>query len=262
VTTYTYEPATVRPRRRWGRRLLIVFIVLLVVLGGLLVVADRVAASVAERELGNMVADQLVDQGAKSAPPEVTVGGFPFLTQVLAGKYESVQIRLRDLEGAVDGEGVRVPVVNVDARNVSASLETIRTGKGDVVAETIDGTATISYASVVALMDQPGVRLSEQGGKLLVTAPLDVAGQRVTLRGTAELSVANSRIQIRWADVTADGLPQIPGAQALLNQYARRISISVPVPELPFELDLRGVEARPDGLAVDAQALNVLLNQT
>jgi hypothetical protein len=262
VTTYTYETAPARPRRRWGRRLLVVFIVLVVVLGGLLVIADRVAASVAERELGDLVADKLVAQGAKSSPPEVAVGGFPFLTQVLDGKYESVQIRVRDLEGDVDGDGVRVPVVDVDARNVSASLETIRTGKGDVVAETLDGTATISYPSIVALMDQPGLRLAERDGKLLVTAPLDVVGQRVTVSGAAELSVAKGRVQIRFSDLTADGLPQLPGAEAVLNQYARQISISVPLPELPFELDLRGVEARPDGLAVDAQALNVQLNQT
>jgi hypothetical protein len=56
VTTYTYEEALTRPRRRWGRRLLVVFIVLLVIIGGLLVVADRVAASVAERAISDRVA--------------------------------------------------------------------------------------------------------------------------------------------------------------------------------------------------------------
>ncbi|MDQ7906675.1 DUF2993 domain-containing protein [Phytohabitans sp. ZYX-F-186] len=263
MTTYTheYEAAPPRRRRRWGRRLLIVFIVLLVILGGLLVVADRVAASVAERTISDEIAKELVAQDIKSSPPEVSVGGFPFLTQVLSGEYQSIKISLRDLEGNVEGDGVRVPRLDVDARDVSAPLDTLRSGQGEVVAQTLDGTATISYASVVDLMDQPGLRLSERDGKLVVDAQLDVAGQRVDLSGTADLSIANGRVQIRVRDLQAEGVSQLPGVQALVNQFARQISISIALPELPFKLDVRGVQARPDGLAVDAQALDVALNQ-
>ncbi len=261
MTTYTYEEAPPRRRRRWGRRLLIVFIVLLVIVGGLLVVADRVAASVAERTISDEISKELVAQEIKSSPPEVVVGGFPFLTQVLSGEYQSIKISLRDLEGNVEGEGVRVPRLDVDARDVTAPLETIRSGQGDVVAQTVDGTATISYASVVALMDQPGLRLSERDGKLIVNAPLEIAGQRIDLSGTAQMTVANGRVQIRFEDLEAEGVPQLPGAEALINQFARQISVSLALPELPFKLDVRGVQARPDGLAVDAQALNVALNQ-
>lgn len=261
MTTYTYEPAPARPRRRWGRRLLIIFIVLVVVLGGLLLVADRVAASVAERAISDEIAKELVAQEVTSSAPDVSVGGFPFLTQVLSGKYESIKIGLRDLEGNVEGEGVRVPRLDVDARDVSAPLETIRNGQGDVVAQTVNGTATIAYASVVALMDRPGLRLSERDGGLFVTAPLEIAGQRITVSGTAQLSIAEGRVQIRFRDLTTDGLPQLPGAEAVVNQYAQQISISLALPELPFKLDLKEVEARSDGLAVNAQALNVALNQ-
>lgn len=261
MTTYTYEEAPPRRRRRWGRRLLIVFIVLLVIVGGLLVVADRVAASVAERTISDEISKELVAQQITSSPPEVAVGGFPFLTQVLAGEYQSIKISLRDLEGDVEGEGVRVPRLDVDARDVSAPLETIRSGQGDVVAQVVNGTATISYASVVALMDQPGLRLSERDGKLFVNAPLTVAGQRIDLSGTAQLTVTDGRVQIRFEDLQAEGLPQLPGAEAVINQFARQISISMALPELPFKLDIRGVQARSDGLAVDARALNVALNQ-
>lgn len=261
MTTYTYEEAPPRRRRRWGRRLLVVLITLLVILGGVLVVADRVAANVAERTISDEIAKELVAQEIKSSRPEVTVGGFPFLTQVLAGDYKSIKISLRDLEGNVEGEGVRVPRLDVDARDVSAPLETIRSGQGDVVAQTVNGTATISYASVVALMDRPGLRLSERDGQLFVNAPLEIAGQRFDVSGTARLAVADGRVQIRFDDLQAEGVPQLPGAEALINQFARQISINLTLPELPFKLNVRGVEARPDGLAVDAQALNVALNQ-
>jgi hypothetical protein len=262
VTTYTYEEAPARPRRRWGRRLLIVFIVLLVVLGGLLVVADRVAASVAERAISDRIAQELVRREIRSSKPEVGVGGFPFLTQVLDGKYESITISLRDLEGNVEGEGVRVPQFDARARDVAASLDTIRSGEGDVVAQTVTGTATIAYSSVADLMNAPGLRLSERGGRLFATGPLEFAGQRITVSGSAsDVTYKDGRVRIRFDELTAEGVSQLPGLQALLNQFARQLSVSFALPELPFKLDVSDVQARPEGLFVDGQATNVSLNQ-
>jgi hypothetical protein len=120
VTTYTYADERTQPRRKRGRRLLTVLIVLLLVLLGLLVVADRVGASMAEREIGDQIKQELVAQGLETSPPEVSVGGFPFLTQVLAGEYESISIQLRDVEGTLEGEGVRLPRLDVEARTVTA----------------------------------------------------------------------------------------------------------------------------------------------
>jgi hypothetical protein len=231
--------------------------VLLLVLAVLLVIADRVAASIAERTIGDEVAKELVAQDIQASPPEVGIGGFPFLTQVLAGEYDSISIRLRDVEGS----GVRVPTLDVDARGVSAPLDTIRSGQGDIVAQTVDGTATISYASVVELIGQPGVRLSERDGQLTVTAPVEIGGRQLTVTGTAELSVDDNQVRVSFDDVTADDLPQVAGAQALLNQLARQLSVEVELPQLPFDLVLQDVQARPEGLAVTGSAQNVPLNQ-
>jgi hypothetical protein len=262
VTTYTYEEAPPRPRRRWGRRLLIVFIVLLVVLGGLLVIADRVAASVAERAISDQVAQELSRRDIRSSAPEVGVGGFPFLTQVLDGKYDSITISLRDLEGNVEGDSVRVPRFDANARDVTASLDTIRSGQGDVTAKTVTGTATVAYASVIDLMNAPGLRLSERDGRLFVTGPVEFAGQRITVSGTAsDVTYEDGRVRIRFEELTAEGLSQIPGAQALLNQFARQISVSFTLPELPFKLDVSEVRAQPEGLVVDGRATDVPLNQ-
>ena len=61
----TYEE---RPRRR-GRKVLITLVVLLLVLGGLIVVADRVAVGVAERAIADQVRQEIAKQGAQSSPP-------------------------------------------------------------------------------------------------------------------------------------------------------------------------------------------------
>lgn len=256
----TQETYQQRPRRRWGRRLLITLIVLLVVLGGLLAVADRVAADVAEGAIADQVTQEMAKQEVRSAPPEVGVGGFPFLTQVLAGKYESISILLRDLEGPAQGRTVRVPELEVHARDVAASIQTLRSGQGDVVARTVEGTATISYGTVSAFIDQEGLTLTESGGKLSVTAPLEVLGQRLTVRGNADLTVDEGQVAIRFADLTADGLPDIPAARALVNAYAQQISVQVPLPALPYGLEVQEVRALPEGLAVTASAQDVPLN--
>ncbi|MEV0001177.1 DUF2993 domain-containing protein [Micromonospora sp. NPDC050980] len=253
------NPAEGRPRRR-GRKVLIGFVVLLLVLGGLLVVADRVAAGVAERAIADQVRQELAKQDARSAAPEVEVGGFPFLDQVLAGKYEHISIQLTDVQGNVQGGAVELPRLDVDARNVTASLDTLRSGRGDVVAESVDGRGTVTYDSLAKLLNRPGLKLGERDGKLTVTAPVDILGIKLTVNGTADLTVNDGKVALRFNDLTADGLPNVAPARTLLSNYAKSISIDVPLPELPFQLNLRKVEPTPDGLVVAGDAENVPIN--
>ncbi|MFD0784420.1 DUF2993 domain-containing protein [Micromonospora azadirachtae] len=249
-----------RPRRR-GRRVLVVLVVLLLLLVGILVVADRVAVGVAERAITDQVRQEVSKQGAQSAPPEVEVGGFPFLTQVLNGRYERISIVLREVRGSVQGDAISLPKLDVDARDVSASLDTIRSGQGEVVAKTVHGTATISYDSLAALLDRPGLKLSEQGGKLAVTAPVDVLGRQLTVTGTADVVISEQgKVSLRFNDLNAEGLPDVAVARTLLNNYARSISIDVPLPELPFQLAVREVRPTSDGLAVTADTTDVPIN--
>ncbi|MFI7432846.1 LmeA family phospholipid-binding protein [Micromonospora haikouensis] len=249
-----------RPRRR-GRKVLITLLVLLLILGGLLVAADRVAAGVAERAITDQVSQEITKQGAQSSSPEVEVAGFPFLTQVLDGRYERISIRLRDVRGSVNGDAVALPELNVDARNVRASLETLRTQQGDVVAETVDGTGTITYESLAALLNRPGLTLGERDGRLAVTAPVDILGQKLTLTGTADVTVGDKgAISLRFNDVDAEGLPNIPMARNMLRGIAQDISIDVPLPDLPFQLAVREVKPLPQGLAVTAAAKDVPIN--
>lgn len=249
-----------RPRRR-GRKLLLVLLILLLVFGGLLVVADRVAVGVAERAIADQVSQEVAKQNVESAAPQVEVGGFPFLTQVVDGRYERISILLRDVRGSVQGNAVSLPELDVDARDVTASLQTIRTGQGDVVAKTVQGSGVITYESIAAFIDQPGVVLGEQDGKLAITAPLTILGQELTVKGVAALSVGDSgKVGLRFDDLTAEGLPNVPIARALLSNYARSISVDVPLPELPFQMTVQEVRPTPEGLTVSATAKDVPIN--
>ncbi|SCF36314.1 LmeA family phospholipid-binding protein [Micromonospora mirobrigensis] len=249
-----------RPRRR-GRKVLVSLFVLLLVLAGLLVIADRVAAGVAERAIAKQVGDELAKQNARASTPKVDVAGFPFLTQVAEGKYEHISIALRDVQGSVQGDAVSLPKLDVDARDVRASLDTIRSGQGDVVADRVHGTGTISYDSLAKLLDRPGLKLGEQNGRLAVTAPVDILGVQLTVNGTADVTVSEQgKVALKFNDLDAEGLPALPLARTLLSNYAKGISVDVPLPELPFQLAVRNVEPQPDGLAVTADATNVPIN--
>jgi hypothetical protein len=250
-----------RPRRRWGRRLLITLIVLLVILGIALVAADRLAVSFAEREIANRVSAEVADQQATSADPVVTVAGVPFLTQVVSGRYEQIAIRLRDFSAPAAGDKtIRMPLLDIRADDVRAPLETLRTRQGPITATTVTGTGTLDYATVAELVGREGVRLGERDGRLAVTAPLDVLGQTVTVNGTADLTISGELLQIRFQQVTGEGLPAVPLVQNLLNSYAKQISVDVQLPALPLNLDVQKVEPRPEGLVVTAGAAEVPLN--
>ena len=235
---------------------------LLIVVGGLLVIADRFGAAYAERLIADRVVEQVASQKASSAEPDVTIEGVPFLTQVASGKYQEIKILLRDFSGpAGEGRTIKMPLLDVRARDVRAPLDTLRTRQGDIIATTVTGAGTVDYATLATLTGREGVRLGEKNGKLAVTAPVKVLDQTVTVNGTANLTVAEGNlVKMRFEQVTAEGLPSIPLVQNLLNNYAKQISVDIRVPALPLGLAVQKVQPTADGLVVTAGASEVPLN--
>jgi hypothetical protein len=250
------EPRRRRTGRRWG----LVLLVLVLLVAGLLVIGDRVAANAAERLIADQVSQEMAKRKVTASEPAVTVGGFPFLTQVLDEKFKSITIVLRD----VSGEGVKLPELNVRATNVVATRQTLMSGTGQVTAENVAGTATIDYASVTELIrnrvNLPGLKLSEKDGKLNAVLPTQILNQPITLTGTADLTVKGGVVQVRFRKLSAEGMNQNPLVQSALTQYAQQISIPIPVPALPFGLRITEVKPLVTGIAISGSADNVPLN--
>jgi hypothetical protein len=254
---------TYRPRRRWGRRLFITFVVLLILAVGALAVADRVAASYAERTISDRVAQQVADQKATSEKPDVTVEGIPFLTQVARGVYDEIKIELADFSGpAGDGRTIKMKLLDVRAKDVRAPFETLRTGNGEIVAGTVNGSGLIDYAQLAELVGQPGVKLGEKDGKLVGSAPVSALGQTVTLSGNADLAVQGDVVQVRFSDVKAEGLPDNALVRGLINSYVQKLAFNLTVPALPLDLKVKSVTPQADGLKITAAASNVKLNSS
>lgn len=241
---------------RRGRKVGIVLLVLVLVLGGALVAADRIAAGQAEDAIAKQVSQQSRTQGIEtSSEPEVEVGGFPFLTQVLGGRYDEIVIRLRD----VRGKEMSVSRLDVHAIGVNAKASDLMAGRGPVTAERVTGAATVGYDTLSKALDMPDVTVSGQGEELKLRAPLTVAGRKVVVLATAKVSVTDGKLRV---DVT-EAKPESGGSSTVVNRVASlaksRMSGTVALPELPYELIVESAKVTDGGLVITASATNVPL---
>lgn len=222
-------------------------LVLLVVLVAALVVADRVGHSYAEKT----VAQQLGKQAAFTSPPTVRIEGVPFLTQAAAGTYDHVVVdgsglslgQLHDVGFHADLHGVHVPLSDALGGRVRT-----------VPVDRADGAVVIPYAEFARQTGIDGLTITESGGRLTVTAPVEVdvaflherfdvvADGRVAAAGGGRDDLALSVDNIRVAGVS------LPGAA--VDYISSYLNDRVTLPPLPYGLQLQAVTPAADGLHV------------
>ena len=95
------------------RKLLIGVIILAV----LLVAADRISVAVAE----NQISDRLTSAYGLAGKPGVTIAGFPFLTQVVAGDYPQIDVSANQ----VSAGGAELHDLNVRLTGVHATVSQV-----------------------------------------------------------------------------------------------------------------------------------------
>jgi len=218
--------------------------VLLTVAGGAVVV-DRAAVSTAQ---GEVVRELRRNFDGVVGEPAVTIEGFPFLTQVLAGT-------LTDVTARVDGvtvDGVAVTGVRLDAAGVSTSQP--YTVHQAVLSATLPSAALEQLIASKANLD---VALRLDGNRLVAATTL--LGLDVT--ATVVPRAQDGRIRVDIADVTLGGLPigvgDLPGAVA-----ARLRNLTIPFDGLPAGMRLAGVVVRDGGVRITAAGTDVALSAT
>ncbi|MFC1433521.1 DUF2993 domain-containing protein [Streptacidiphilus sp. N1-3] len=231
---------------RAARRLLIVLLVLF----GLFVAADRVALHFAESEAATKI------QSARNLPqkPSVSIGGFPFLTQLASSKFDEVKVTSPELT-VNDGKGgpdIRLQNFAIDGKGVRV------TGNySGIIADSGTGSALISYPDLSkALPNQVTVAYGGAPGKVKVSGRIDVpvlGAQNVS--GTADVSVVNG------TDISLSNLSGInglaPGIGDLVSSF---LQPKLQIAGLPSGLKLNTVQAGPDGIAVTVSGTNVSLS--
>ena len=156
-------------------------IVSLVGLLALLVAADRVGLWAAQHD----VAERLQADAHLQATPTVEIHGFPFLTQLVAGDYHDVDIRMTGLES----NGLRINTLVVHLRNAHVSI-------GDVVSQDrsrihVDRATAHLLLRLVDLPQSAVSSVSVSGGDTLVAhtkagdLPLELTGLPFGIRLTS-----------------------------------------------------------------------------
>jgi hypothetical protein len=220
---------------RGGLKLIIGLAVLL----GLLVGADRIAVGVAQDE----AADRLVATGVISGRPTVSIDGFPFLTQAVAGRFDSVRL---------SGEGVTVSDgrEKVPLRSFSMRLSGVEVG-GDYRSATVhsgSGSGVVAYSDVAGLVS--GTERIE----------LSYAGPGKVKASVGGMALGQGDVHSKGNTITADGF-QLAGLGALLNGTANGLlgPRSFTLTDLPGGLSLESVTPQQDGLKLTFQGSDVKL---
>jgi hypothetical protein len=235
------------------RRLLVAVFILLI----LAVAADRLAWLLAEREVGA----RIQSSEGLSQRPDVSIGGFPFLTQVVRGQYASVRA---DLEDLTVEQGLTIDQARVHLTDLRVPLQSlIERSLDSVPVRGATVTGTISYASLdaVAASKIPGDELAITFGQGSSDAASQVAFTGTYANGAVSLKVSGD------ATVTADGgqlvisvVPDSLGLPRLVRaEVVRLLGISYRVPPLPLGLTVSRVAVSAGGVAVTATGSNLVL---
>ncbi|MFQ6141481.1 DUF2993 domain-containing protein [Streptomyces seoulensis] len=236
-------------------RALRVLLIVVVILGVLFVVVDRVAVYFAE----DQAADKLRTSQNLASTPDVSIKGFPFLTQMASGELDDVEVGIKDYEADTGkaGQKIRIDDLKAHMRDVTFSGD-----YSSATAATATGTATIAYDELLkAAKSEPtdiGLGITAQvvgladGGDGRIKVTLKIGGQPVSV--LSSVAVKDNRMQVR-----ADSLPKLPGV-ALIEDRIRSITdFQQAIDQLPGGIRLDSVRAAAGGVEITVKGSNVKL---
>jgi hypothetical protein len=210
-----------------------VLLSIVVILIAVFVVADRVALHVAE----DKAATTLQSSQHLSTKPDVSVAGFPFLTQLLQGEFDDVTISADDITVGNGSLTLKSVVVHLQHVTVPRNYSSVR-------ARTAQADAQVGYDQLSQALH---VQVRDGGNGRLVAKPtVHIAGHAFT--GTVSaLPQASSQRGITFSDpklqVSGVTLPSF-AAHALVGVFSKAISLA----GLPFHIQVTGASVTDNGL--------------
>ncbi|MDH6226303.1 MULTISPECIES: DUF2993 domain-containing protein [Streptomyces] len=232
---------------------------MVLVIGGLLVAADRVAVNIAE----DRTADGLRSSQGLDATPDVTIHGFPFLTQLAGGELEDVGLGIPEfpVSGA---DGRDMAVEDLDVRLGGVRLDA---GMTPSRAAEVDGTGLIRYDQLLKAARSepqdvaPGVSAAVVGlshggdGRIKLTVRPSLLGQELpTVDVLSRVDVEDGELRVR-----ADALPDL-GADVADRTVRSVTDFDQALADLPDGLELSEVDPTADGVRITVTGKDVNLS--
>ncbi|KIZ13748.1 DUF2993 domain-containing protein [Streptomyces natalensis] len=219
-----------------------------VILGVLFVVGDRVAVSYAE----SMAADKIRSSQGLEKTPEVSIKGFPFLTQVAGRSLTEVDAELGGMSASADGHTLRVEKLSAQFHDVALSSDYTSVQS----AASATGNARISYADLTKAAggDVKIAYAGEKNGRSQVKISPNVPVLN-SLEVTGSITVSGNTVRLR-----ADQIPAmcraLPACQSTVRSQTDHVW---KLDQLPGNLKLDKVVTQPDGISLTASGHDVKL---
>jgi len=234
-----YSPPRARRRRRRWPIITGAVVVLVLVL---LAVADRVANAVAE----NQMASQFQTSVGLSGKPNVSIGGFPFLTQLLSKDFNTVNISASN-ESVNESSGV-LQIASLTATLHGMHFQSLSAKSATV--DSLDANALVTLSALGTAGGIPqGITLSAAGPNE-VTASIDIAGFSQSVTAKVTQSGPN---QINVHVIDAGGIPT-----DILGNLA---NFNISIPKLPTGMSIQNVSVTQQGVQISITGHNVTLSQ-
>lgn len=203
----------------------------LVVVLVLAVVVDRGADYAAEQ----VVASNLQTEAKLSQQPDVSIAGFPFLTQFANSRYAKVTASAHDVPVGEGNATTTLSRVAFTFRNVTTNRDFSR-----FTARSGSARATLSYAALSKLLD---VQVRYAGnGKVKASKKFTVLGATINPAITVEPSFVGGALRFTNASLAADVPSQV--ADALRNVF----DLVVPLSNLPLNTRVKSLSADGGGI--------------
>ncbi|MCU1438637.1 MAG: hypothetical protein JWP66_1724 [Naasia sp.] len=239
-------------RRRRGIRRLIVAAIILLVLAALVIAADIAARAYAEEQVAQRVEESL--PAGATADVDVAIGGRSMLLQLLAGRFDDVQLAAAPL--TVEGVPVAV-TVQLGGVPVDTALPVERaTGRVVLTDEALD--ALLAAQGDEGTTTIAGGRISYAGTVRIFAAELgyEVTGTATTDEDTLHLAPDSARVTAGPIDLDASvliGLVAPDGIDYCLGDY---LPEGIAIERIDVGDGQASAVLRGDGIVLSADALS------
>lgn len=224
-----------------------------VVLLALLVAADFGGRALAQSKAQTAIASS----SSQIADPDVTVHGFPFLTQAISGSYRQITVASNNVSaGSLAGVRAQLDLFDVTlplSDALSGTLDQLTAGRGTLTAE-------IPAASLATVLGRPGLTVGGAGSgsdggpgddTVRIGTTVAVAGTVLAVTIDVAVSVSNGVLHLVASPSSVGGVV-VPAD--IVQKIGTELTVDLPLTGLPFPLQNATVTAKDGSLDLFATA--------
>lgn len=205
----------------------------------------------------SLIAQTVQQDTGSTNRPKVSIHGWFFLSQVIRGRYDDVEIRIAPL----DSGPLQIAEIHADLHGVHLSFHDLLVrNTHEIVVDRAEETATLHYDDLNRHLKTAGypVALAFAGNQhLRVTGTVSILGRSISASADVALSAAdNNNITITPTQFVTGiaGLDAV--SRSLLNE---RFSLQIPLGALPFGQHIDRIDVQEHGIIVHTQGENITI---